>query len=97
MAERGVTIEMRGPDGRILPGGGSRARRIRDAARARWASAGTDLERLAVADDYASAAATAAGRGGLDASAELDRAIRVLWATGESLTRQLADRERGDD
>ncbi|WP_219414156.1 hypothetical protein [Pseudonocardia nigra] len=96
MAGRRLTAGRRGPDGRIRAVAlVERANRIREAARARYAAAQTDAERLAAAVDYVRAAAAAADRAGLaEAGAVRAEATRTLMAVGDTITGRLARQGR---
>lgn len=97
VSERGVSIMLRGSDGRLLPlGPARRAQQIHDVARDRWRAARTPLQKLAVAFDYARSAMSAALRGGLDPSGDIDRATQLLWSIGDALTARLTG-SGGDD
>lgn len=97
MPDRGLTIAVRGPDGKARKVGPVReAQSIRDTAAQRWAAAPTELRQWAVAFDYARAGAAAASRGGLDAAPEIRRAAEALWALGDAFTTWLAQ-QGGDD
>jgi hypothetical protein len=96
MAGRRLTAGRRGPDGRVRPVVlVVRANRIREAARARYAAAQTDADRLAAAVDYLRAAAAAADRAGIaEAGAGRAEAIRTLMAAGDRITGRLARQGR---
>lgn len=107
MPDRGVSITVRGPDGRAQAASpGQQARQIRGSADRRFTAAATDpeltgqeisLTQAAVAFDFFRAAAKAAGRGGLDTAEETERVTRLLWSRGDALTTWLAGQEAARD
>jgi hypothetical protein len=91
MSGRRRTHGRRGDDGRVRPTVSvERAARIHSSARLRYAAAQTARERLAVAMDYARAAAAAASRAGVDVDAAVEDGTRSLFAIGDKLTKALA-------